>query len=208
MRCVWRLKSPSRLPPQSDGTVGNSWVGRPHPPKPPASSIPPVASCGCHLPVCGPAVACLSGLFFPSQQSTRDGILGDKESRHQGQGVHLLVKPTLGNRQEPAHHPINTHLSPEMAVPPNVSPSAFNLSAARSPHRGMLIALSSSPREDLCYFCNQRLGERWLGSLGSPGLLFLMQHCSRQGCRDSHFHTEPIQGFSAAWLEYGVGRAS
>nr|XP_055167908.1 zinc finger protein 446 isoform X2 [Nyctereutes procyonoides] len=54
------------------------------------------------------------------QQSARDGILGDKESRHQGQGVHLLVKPTLGNRQEPAHHPINTHhLSPEMAVPPN-----------------------------------------------------------------------------------------
>lgn len=40
----------------------------------------------------------------------------------------------------------------------------------------MLTALSSSSKEDLFYFCNQGLGERWLDPLGSPGLLLSMQH--------------------------------
>ncbi|GAB5581636.1 zinc finger protein 500 isoform X1 [Prionailurus iriomotensis] len=41
--------------------------------------------------------------------------------------------------------------------PPSTHPGF----STRSTHLGMLTALSSSPREDLCYFCNQRLGEEW-----------------------------------------------
>lgn len=38
------------------------------------------------------------------------------------------------------------------------------------------MAFSGSSKVDLCYFCNQRLGERWLDPLGSAGLLLSMQH--------------------------------
>lgn len=78
----------------------------------------------------------------------------------------------------------------------------------------MLTAFSSSPKEDLCYFCNQRLGERWLDPLGSPGLLLSMQH-TVQGKEVGTIISGPHLGFpqnpsrgsqlQCVWLDYGVG---